>query len=110
MNIEDVRDFALSLNEVEESCPFGPSVVVFKSNAKIFLLLPLDEEDLRFNVKCDPEQALIQRLDHPDNILPGYHMNKKHWNTIIANERLSDSFLKQLIVDSYQLVQPKRKK
>ncbi len=110
MNIEQVREFVLSLGDVEESCPFGPSVVVYKTNNKIFLLLPLDTEDLRFNVKCDPEQAIRQRLEYPDCILPGYHMNKKHWNTLIVDGRLSGSQLKQFITDSYDLVKIKSKR
>jgi predicted DNA-binding protein (MmcQ/YjbR family) len=86
-------------------------VVVFKSNGKIFLLLPLDTEDVRFNVKCDPEQAILQRQEYPDCILPGYHMNKKHWNTIIVDGRLSNSQLQNLISDSHLLIntKPKRK-
>ena len=107
MNIEQVRDFVLSLEGVEESCPFGPSVVVYKTNAKIFLLLPLDTEDLQCNVKCDPEEAIQQRLAYPNCILPGYHMNKKHWNTLIIDGRLSDSQVKQFITDSYHLIKIK---
>lgn len=110
MNIEQVRDYALSLPDVEEGCPFGPSVVVFKTNSKIFLLLPLDQADVRFNVKCDPEKAIQQRLEYPDCILPGYHMNKKHWNTVIVDGRLNNQRLKELISDSYQLLAPKKKK
>lgn len=110
MNIEQVRDYALSLPDVEEACPFGPETLVFKTNAKLFLLLPLDEEDVRFNVKCEPEKAIEQRLEYPDSILPGYHMNKKHWNTIIVDGRLSHQQLKEIIHDSYQLVAPKKKK
>lgn len=109
MNIEAVRDFALSLPDVEEYCPFGPETLVFKSNQKIFLLLPLDEADLRFNVKCDPELAIQQRMEYPDVILPGWHMNKKHWNTVVADGRLSDTYLLQLIRDSHALVQRKKK-
>ena len=104
MNIEQVRDFALSLEGVEESCPFGPSVVVYKTNAKIFLLLPLDTEDLQCNVKCDPEEAIQQRLAYPDCILPGYHMNKKHWNTVIVNGTLTKPQLLEMIDHSYNLI------
>ncbi len=110
MNIEQIRDYALSFLEVEEDCPFGPTVVVFKTNKKIFLLLPLDEEIVQFNVKCNPENAIQQRLEYPDCILPGYHMNKKHWNTVVVDGRLSSNQLKQLIEDSYDLVKSKRSK
>ncbi len=110
MHIEQIRDYALSLIDVEESCPFGPSVVVFKTNSKIFLLLPLDTEDVRFNVKCDPEQAILQRQEYPDCILPGYHMNKTHWNTIIVDGRLSNSQLKNFISDSHVLINSTKSK
>ena len=108
MNIEQLRDFSLSFDFCEEDCPFGPTVLVFKVGGKIFLLLPLDTEELQFNVKCDPENAILQRQQYPNHILPGYHMNKKHWNTIVANGELSDTQLKQFISDSYLLVKPKR--
>ncbi len=112
MNIEEVRDFALSLAGVEESCPFGPGTLVFKVNQKMFLLVPLDEEGLRFNVKCTPDLGIQQRLDYPDTILPGYHMNKVHWNTIVGDDgRLTSDQLRQFVLDSYELVkQPKSKK
>lgn len=109
MHIEQVRDFALSLPGTEEYCPFGPETLVFKANDRMFLLLPLDEGDLRFNVKCDPERAIQQRMEYPDAILPGYHMNKKHWNTVIADGRIPDDTLLQLIRDSYDLVQKRKK-
>jgi predicted DNA-binding protein (MmcQ/YjbR family) len=109
MNIEEIRNFALSLNDVEENCPFGPETLVFKTNLKIFLLLPLNEDQLCFNVKCNPEKAIALREQFPKAILPGYHMNKKHWNTVIAQGQLSDIELKQFILDSYHLVKRKNK-
>lgn len=107
MHIEDIRDFALSLEDVEESCPFGPNVVVFKTNNKIFLLLPLDTELPQFNVKCNPELAIELRESYPDCVLPGYHMNKKHWNTIVVNGRLDQVFLQNQILHSYKLIRKK---
>ena len=79
-------------------------------NGKIFLLAGLDETPLQFNVKCDPEKAVQLREDHPESILPGYHMNKKHWNTILVDGRLTAKQLKEMIDDSYNLVAPKKKK
>ena len=104
MNVEVIREFALSLPDSTEGFPFGESVLVFKIKNKIFLLLPLDEIELRFNVKCNPEKAIQWREEYPDTVLPGYHMNKKHWNTIVINGRLSWSRIKETIEDSYGLV------
>ena len=104
MNIEEIRDYALSLPDATEGFPFGESVLVFKRKTKMFLLLPLDEVVTQFNVKCDPEKAIELREEYPETILPGYHMNKKHWNTVIIDGRLSSKQLKEMIRDSYELV------
>jgi predicted DNA-binding protein (MmcQ/YjbR family) len=104
MNIEEIRDYALSLPNVTEGFPFGESVLVFKRKTKMFLLLPLDEVVTQFNVKCDPEKAIELREEYPETILPGYHMNKKHWNTIIIDGRLSAKQIKEMIRESYELV------
>ncbi|WP_317167953.1 MmcQ/YjbR family DNA-binding protein [Sphingobacterium paramultivorum] len=88
-----------------EETPFGPDALVFKVGGKIFLLVGLDQIDqLRFNVKCNPEWAIELRERHEHTVLPGYHMNKKHWNTIIANRELDDRKLEELILHSYQLI------
>ncbi|MEO6456372.1 MAG: MmcQ/YjbR family DNA-binding protein [Ginsengibacter sp.] len=107
MNIEDIRLYALSLPEAEETFPFGDNVIVFKINNKAFLLLPLDADGLRFNVKCDPEYAIELREQY-SCIQPGYHMNKKHWNTIFADGTLTGLQLKKFILDSYSLVKKKK--
>lgn len=106
MNIEDLRDFVLSLKNVEESFPFGEDTLVFKINKKIFLLISLSSVPLQFNVKCDPDRAIELREEY-GCILPGYHMNKKHWNTIIVDGTLSGTQLKNFIKDSYELVAKK---
>jgi predicted DNA-binding protein (MmcQ/YjbR family) len=106
MNVEEIRAYCLSKPEVEESLPFGPDVLVFKSNGKIFLLLPLDSENIQFNVKCDPDLAQELRETY-DCVLPGYHMNKKHWNTIIADGSVKRSKLLEWIDHSYELVNAK---
>ena len=110
MNIEELRDYALSLKDVTESFPFGEDTLVFKTNSKIFLLVSLSSLPLQFNVKCNPDYAVELREQYPLSILPGYHMNKKHWNTIIADGALSSTQLKQFIKDSYQLAGVKSKK
>ncbi|MBX9733886.1 MAG: MmcQ/YjbR family DNA-binding protein [Chitinophagaceae bacterium] len=104
MDIESIREYCLSKPGVEETLPFGPDTLVFKVKNKIFLLMSLDAEPLRFNVKCDPEYALELREEYPDTILPGYHMNKKHWNTVVVNGILSKKQLQQMIDESYRLV------
>jgi predicted DNA-binding protein (MmcQ/YjbR family) len=108
MNIEDLRLYALSLPDVEEAFPFGDNVIVFKINNKIFLLLPLDAESLRFNVKCNPDYAIELREQY-SCIQPGYHMNKKHWNTIFIDATLSNRQIKQFVDDSYNLVNAKKR-
>lgn len=108
MNVEDVREYALAKDDVTEGFPFGESTLVFKVNNKIFLLMSLDAASLQFNLKCDPDRAAELRDEYPDWILPGYHMNKKHWNTIIA-DGLKNSLIKELIDHSYELVAPKKK-
>lgn len=108
MNIEEIRDFCLSLENVEESFPFGPTTLVFKTNNKLFLLIGLDNLDTRFNVKCNPEKAIELREHYPTSVLPGYHMNKKHWNTIVVNGELKQKQLKEFIMDSYKLVKKKK--
>jgi predicted DNA-binding protein (MmcQ/YjbR family) len=103
MNIEELRDYVLSLKNVVEGFPFGEDTLVFKTNDKIFLLVSLSSSPLQFNVKCNPEKALELREEY-SCILPGYHMNKKHWNTIIVDGTLSQSKLKNFIKDSYYLI------
>lgn len=107
MNIEQLRDYALSLGEVTESFPFGNDTLVFKVNNKIFLLASLASENLQFNAKCNPDYAEELREKYPA-VSPGYHMNKKHWNTVIIDGSLSTSQLKNFIKDSYLLVAKKK--
>lgn len=109
MNIESIREYCLSKPGVEESLPFGPDTLVFKSSGKIFLLTSLDSEELRFNVKCDPDKAIELREEF-SYVLPGYHMNKKHWNTIVVDGSASSKQLKEWIDHSYELVNGKKKK
>jgi len=104
MHVEWVRDFCLTFKDVEECQPFGPEHLVYKIKGKMFLLLSLDEIPPRVNVKTDPERSIELRESYPDNILPGYHMNKKHWNTLVLNARLSPSLVQELITASYALV------
>jgi predicted DNA-binding protein (MmcQ/YjbR family) len=108
MNAEDIREYTLQKENVTEGFPFGEDTLVFKTGDKIFVLLSLDEADLRMNLKCDPEKALELREAFPEHVLPGYHMNKNHWTTIVV-AGLKPNFIKQLIDESYDLVAKKKK-
>ena len=108
MNAEDVRNYVLDKKDVEETFPFGEGVLVFKVNNKIFLLLSITEETVTINLKCEPDKAVELREEYPDVIIPGYHMNKKHWNTVYPL-RLSRSLVLEMIEDSYNLVANKKK-
>ncbi len=108
MNIETLREYCLSKPDVEETLPFGPDTLVYKVNNKIFLLTGLDEIELRFNIKCDPDKAIELREEF-SCVLPGFHMNKKHWNTIVVDGYVSTKQLKEWIDHSYDLVSKKKK-
>lgn len=108
MNIEMIRNYCLTKENVTETLPFGPEILVFKVEGKIFLLLPLDSIPLSINVKCNPEKAIELREKY-ECVQPGYHMNKKHWNTIILEDYLSQSEIFEWINDSYNLVVKKKK-
>ena len=103
MDIESLREYCLSKPAAEETLPFGPDTLVFKVGGKAFLLTGLDSEQLSFNVKCDPDKAIELREEY-SCVLPGYHMNKKHWNTIIVDGSVSVKQLKEWIDWSYDLV------
>ena len=103
MNIESLRDYVLQKPFVTEGFPFGETVIVFKVKDKVFLLVPLDTEEFQFNVKCDPDKAIELREEYPDSVLPGFHMNKKHWNTVVVDGRLSSKLILGMVDDSYRL-------
>lgn len=103
MNIEELRDYCLSKEFIDESFPFDEETLVFKVNGKMFLLTGLEYNPVQFNVKCDPEKAIELRVTYPC-VLPGYHMSKVHWNTIICDGSVSNKLLKQWIDESYELV------
>ncbi|MCY4781070.1 MmcQ/YjbR family DNA-binding protein [Sphingobacterium sp. UT-1RO-CII-1] len=105
MDIEQIRLYCLQKMDVEESTPFGPQTLVFKCRGKIFMLLPLDQyETLSCTLKCDPEYAIDLRADYIETVFEGYHMNKRHWNTVYCNRQLSDARIFELIDHSYQLI------
>lgn len=102
MNIEELRDYCLSLPKVSEEFPFGPDILVFKIMGKIFCLMNNLAYDY-INVKCDPETAVSLREEYAE-VQPGYHMNKKHWNSIGLQGSISDNLVREWIYDSYLLV------
>ena len=104
MDIETFRRICLSKKGADETLPFGPDTLAYKVGGKIFAITSLDEEECSVNLKCDPERALLLREEYPDHIIPGYHMNKMHWNTVFFERGLPDKFLIDLIDHSYDLV------
>ena len=102
MDIESYRAFCLQLPDAMESTPFGPDVLIFKVHGKMFASLSLDGEHARSNLNCATEWALELREEY-EGIQPGYHMNKKHWNTLNL-EMLPEALIIELVEHSYQLV------
>lgn len=104
MDPEWVRSVCLRMpGRIREEFPFGEEVLVFKVEGKIFLLLRLDTVPLTMNIKCDPEWALELRERHPA-VRPGYHMNKRHWNTVVLDGSLKGEELRRMIDHSYDCV------
>lgn len=100
--IEQIRSYCLSKNKVSESFPFDDTTLVFKVHNKMFALLLLEKDPLQMNLKCDPEKAIELREEF-HQVIPGYHSNKKHWNTIIL-EDIDPNLIFSWIDHSYQLV------
>jgi predicted DNA-binding protein (MmcQ/YjbR family) len=98
-----LRRYCLSFPGAEETFPFGPNTSVFKVAGKMFALTQLEANSLRVSLKCEPELAEGLRAAHPE-VLPGYHLNKRHWNTVIVDGSLSEQMIQDLIEDSYDLV------
>ena len=103
MYADEARDLLLSQPAAEECTPFGPEVLVYKVGGKMFATLSPEDMPARMNLKCDPERALELRDEH-ESILPGYHMNKRHWNTLVLDQSLGGDLIGDLIEHSYELV------
>ena len=103
MDIEIFRNYCLHKAGTKEEFPFGEETLVFKVAGKMFALAGLGDFPLRISLKCDPERAIALREEHPDHILGAYHMNKKHWNSLIL-EDLKPELVLELIDHSYDLV------
>ena len=106
MNIEALRNYCLSKKNATESFPFGDDTLVLKVDGKIFALANLDG-DLTVNLKCNPSLAVELRERYP-SVIPGYHMNKKHWNTILCDGSIPDKEIFSWIDHSYDLVKKKK--
>lgn len=103
MNIEVCREFCLSFPGATEDLPFDENTLCFKVMGKIFSICDIENFE-SINLKCDPIKAIELRESYPNIVTPGYHMNKKHWNTVLMGNHLPDSLIKELIIDSYNLV------
>jgi len=103
MNIEQIREYCFKKKGVTEEFPFDEETLVFKVAGKIFLLASLESIPLQINLKCDPEKAIELREEY-ESVQPGYHMNKKHWNTIIIDGTVPARKVFEWIDDSYNLV------
>ena len=109
MHIEQFRNYCLAKKGVTESFPFNEYVLVFKVLNKMFALTSLNEPEFKISLKCNPDKA-IELRETFDNIVPAYHMNKKHWNTVIPDMRISEKLTRKLIDHSYELVVAKMTK
>jgi predicted DNA-binding protein (MmcQ/YjbR family) len=103
VNIESFREYCLSKPAATEATPFGPDDIVFKVGGKIFAIAALMEVPPAVNLKCDPDLALELR-DRYEQVRPGYHMNKKHWNTVVLDGVIPDREVREMIDHSYDLV------
>lgn len=108
MTPDELRDFCLALPQATETFPFSEEISVFKTsgNGKIFALSVLDAEPLKVSLKCDPEESLALQDAYPQ-VTPGYHLNKKHWITVVLDGGVPEDLVEQLLRDSHALVRPK---
>ncbi|MBS9460963.1 MmcQ/YjbR family DNA-binding protein [Flagellimonas sp. 389] len=103
MNIEELRDYCIQKKGVTEEFPFDEITLVFKVMGKMFALMALERMPPQCNLKCDPEKAITLREEYDGDIIPGYHMSKKHWNTLLLNN-LPPNLIMELVDHSYDLV------
>ena len=103
MHVENIRTYCLAKPAVRESFPFDEHTLVFKVAGKMFALFSLEKHPLQINLKCEPEKAIDLR-ERFHSVIPGYHMNKQHWNTLIIDGELPKKLIEDLIDHSYDLV------
>jgi predicted DNA-binding protein (MmcQ/YjbR family) len=104
VDASDLRDLCLTFRGSEETFPFGFETSVFKVAGKMFALSRLGDAPLRVSLKCEPLLAQQLRTAHPDVINPGYHLNKRHWNTVLLDGSLADEMIANMVEDSYDLI------
>lgn len=104
MDLETLQAYLLGKKGAVAERPFGPDTLVYKVGGKMFALVGWDETPLRVNLKCDPDEALFLRDIYPGTVLPGYHMNKRHWNTVVLDGTVPEAEFWRMIDDSYRLV------
>lgn len=103
MTPDALKAVCLALNGAEETFPFNPETSVFKVGGKIFALSALEARPLSVSLKCDPELAVQLRAAHPQ-ITGGWHLNKRHWNTVLLDGALPDDMVREMVEDSYDLI------
>jgi predicted DNA-binding protein (MmcQ/YjbR family) len=103
MTPDQLKAFCLDLNGAEETFPFNPETSVFKVGGKVFAISALDSEPLQVSLKCDPDLAVRLRAEHPA-ITPGWHLNKRHWNTVVLDGTVPQRLVDEMIEDSYDLI------
>lgn len=103
MNYEELHAYCMSLKAVTDHFPFDEVTLVLKVQGKMFALIPFDNPETQISLKCDPERA-IQLREEYEAIVPAWHFNKKHWNTVMVDPSISEKFLCELINHSYELV------
>jgi predicted DNA-binding protein (MmcQ/YjbR family) len=99
-----LRKLCLSFPGAYEDFPFGPESSVFKVEGKLFAISALDRSPLNVSLKCEPELAEELRSGYPDTVLPGYHLNKRHWNTVMCDGALPNTLVRDMVEDSYDLI------
>jgi predicted DNA-binding protein (MmcQ/YjbR family) len=100
----DLHRLCLEFPGAYEDFPFGPENSVFKVEKKLFAISALAASPLKVSLKCEPELALELRASYPDAVAPGYHLNKRHWNTILCDGSLPDEMVRDMVEDSYDLI------
>jgi predicted DNA-binding protein (MmcQ/YjbR family) len=103
MNYLALKNLLLQFPTSSETFPFDATTAVFKVNNKMFALVSKENDPLRINLKCDPNEAQLLR-DMFESVIPGYHMNKEHWNTLILDGKIEFPLIHKMIYDSYSLV------
>ena len=104
MTAAQLRKLCLSFPGAYEDFPFGPETSVFKVEKKLFAISALDASPLTVALKCEPELAEELRGSYPGSIVPGYHLNKRHWNTVLCDGSLPDAMVRDMVEDSYDLI------